>query len=142
MKRIVRADSPEGILEKSGSSDVLAYKLESFSKSFRRKHNQNEPTTVSSTNLIKTFSKTRTRVLRESPPKPSERRSNSKGPMRPIEKVSLAGNAYTHVHAMPTTAKLLKVLAIFSKKVSGCAVESIQSQNEEYFEQVLEWQKL
>jgi hypothetical protein len=150
MKKVARENSPDLLLGKSSSNDLFSYKLEPFSKSFRKKYQQIEPSTVNSTsNLIKTFSKGRIRPsqpLRDSPPKPPERRSHSKGHhSRPIDKISLASHAYQHAPAMPTTSKLLKLTAIFTKAGEGSAQELLQhlyEQNDEYLELLLEWQKL
>jgi hypothetical protein len=126
MKRFHREDSPE-LLGKGSGKDLLAYRMEPLSKSFRKKHYPVEPSTVSSSsNLIKTFSKARIHTIlppRDSPSKPSERRSHSRGAhSRLADKISLTSQAYQQSHGMPTAAKLMRVSAIFSKTVRGGAL--------------------
>jgi hypothetical protein len=57
-------DAPRGKPLKGSSNDLLVYRVETLSKSFRKKYHPAEPSTVSSSsNLTKTFSKNRTRPL-------------------------------------------------------------------------------
>lgn len=130
MKKMVRTDSPD--LLTHISNDTFNYKLDPFAKSFRKKYQQVDPSTVSSSsNLIKTFSKARTRPiqpLRDSPPKPSERRSHSKGQhSRQIEKISLASYAYQNAQALPSSVKLQRIGAIFAQQAAGGAREVLEN---------------
>jgi hypothetical protein len=122
MRRLGKQDSPEGAVDRSCGNELLAYKMDPLSKSFRKKYQMPEHSAAnSSSNLIKTFSKNRLRQPyppRESPPKALDRRSNSKTHhSRQVEKISLTSHAYLQANALATTSKLLKINSIFSRKL-------------------------
>lgn len=144
-----RQNSPENALERSTNNDLFSYKMDPFTKSFRKKYQGNELSNANSTsNLIKTFSKNK--IKQPYPPKESpskvERRSSSKNHhSRQTEKISLTAHTYHQANAIATTSKLLKISNILCRKVEGepqDMLSQLYEQNEEYLGLLLEWQKL
>ena len=149
MKKMQRQNSPENVMERTANNDLFSYKIEPFTKSFRKKYQVIEPSTVNSTtNLIKTFSKNR--IKPAYPPKESpnkiERRSSSKNHhSRQIEKISLTAHTYHQANAIATTSKLLKISNILCRKIEGepqDMLSQLYEQNDEYLELLLEWQRV
>lgn len=127
MKRPPREESPD-LPGRGSGKELVAYRMEPLSKSFRKKHHPAEPSALaSSSSLLKTFSKTRIHTVlptRDSPAKPSDRRSHSRGGhSRLADKISLASQAYQQSQGLPTAAKLMRISAIFSKTARGGALQ-------------------
>lgn len=144
-----RQNSPESLLEKNTNNELFSYKIDPFTKSFRKKYQVIEPSTVNSTtNLIKTFSKNRskqTHPTKESPSKVERRSSSKNHHSRQIEKISLSAHTYHQANAIATTSKLLKISNILCRRIEGEPQDmlfKLYEQNEEYLELLLEWQKL
>jgi hypothetical protein len=154
MRKPDRNVSPEFRLGKSSSNDIAHHRIEPFSKTFKKKYQAFEPASISSTtNLIKTFAKSR-RTDRKSPAQKEsspnrtvERRSSSKNNLeRHVERLSLNAQAYQQQSGLSTSSKLIIINNIFSRKSFGNGpkelLEKLYDHNEEYLDLLCEWQKL